>query len=495
MRYSSIEINQYFEQIEENLKNYVIDFDVRKVYTSGDFFKAYIGLKNETEVAIDMIVKREENIIFTSGPLLQSDHENLYLKSIKNNYCSDGFYFTSYRLGNQTITAIYTEASGYEFLFLVPSEDLNRVLSEQSLPHIVVTDDKNYVLSYSGILVSDKLGKFYPNHGINSKYRIWELPLKYGNYNVRFLFPKSNQVLDLTMMIFLLVSSILIIIHSINKMAKQVGNEIQFSINNLISGAQSIKSGNYGKLINIETQDEMQVLVEAFNEMSLALQKTLAKNEELLEISKEAQIKQLEAQFNPHFLFNSLEALRYTTLSNPTKASDTLVSLSELLRYSLSSTTGSKVFLYEDMTQIDNYLNIHQLRLGDKFSYVIECDKNLYQERVPKLLIQPLIENSLNHAYKAKGYLNLKINVYDYVTKIAYVVKDDGPGMDQKTKDKIIESIRDREMNFNDGYGLKSVVYRLHLLYGEQSHFKIYSNENGTTILVTVPKERKAYES
>src|SRR5690606_20380968 len=166
------------------------------------------------------------------------------------------------------------------------------------------------------------------------------------------------------------------------------------------------RSGDLKSYVYIHTGDEFEVLANQYNEMLDDLNDLLEKNKELSDIRRVTEIKLLQSQFNPHFLFNVLETLRYTMLTNLDHAQEIIFSQSRLLRYSLNDQNKNVLFA-KDLEYTIDYLKLHKFRFKDRLEYEICIPDELKNVYVPKLLLQPIIENSIKYGYKNKMKLNI----------------------------------------------------------------------------------------
>src|SRR5699024_7582755 len=143
------------------------------------------------------------------------------------------------------------------------------------------------------------------------------------------------------------------------------------------------------------------------------LDKQIKDNEALLILKNEAKIKQLEAQFNPHFLYNSLETIKYLIDLDPKQATRMILNLNHLLRYSID-VTKHEVTLEEDIENVKKFLEIIKTRLDERFAYEINISEEVQKTKIPRLLIQPLIENSVKHGFQVKEDLNIAIFGFEF---------------------------------------------------------------------------------
>lgn len=219
------------------------------------------------------------------------------------------------------------------------------------------------------------------------------------------------------------------------------------------------------------------------------------KNQELenLRISnllKASELKALQMQINPHFLFNTLNMISQTAyLESAEQTAGLLGKTARLLRYSLDH-SGREVTLAKEIKILGNYVELQEQRFGERISFSFDLDESLHQIHVPSLLLQPLVENCITHGVGMKGE-DAKITIctrYDSEHQSGrIVIADNGEGMSQET----LERVR-REMQENDKIGqkigLSNVYLRLMIFFNRRATMDIFSVEGeGTRIEITVP--------
>ena len=202
-----------------------------------------------------------------------------------------------------------------------------------------------------------------------------------------------------------------------------------------------------------------QYLVEGLS-LLISTQLELSSVENLKTMAKEAELKALQTQINPHFLFNALHTTSFFVRKDPNKAREIIIDLSTYLRYNLEN-SSKLVPLEMELEQVKAYFNIEKARFGDKISLNIDVDENIKNISIPSLIIQPLVENSIKHGLLKKregGFVNIiakKENKGCLIT-----IEDNGVGIDQK----IIDNLDDR---IDKNIGLKNVHNRIKLIYGK----------------------------
>ena len=205
----------------------------------------------------------------------------------------------------------------------------------------------------------------------------------------------------------------------------------------------------------------------------ISTQMEISKVENLISLLKYSELKALQSQINPHFLFNVLNTMTSLIRTNPEKAREVTIDLSKYLRYNLDNNLKS-VELIKELNQIDTYIKIEKARFGDKLNIIYNVDESLYNFQIPSLIIQPLVENSIKHGIlkkRDKGFVKIIIKRIDKDIEVA--IEDDGVGIEQTVIDNLDKKIE-------ENIGLKNVHQRLKLLYGEG--LNITKLEQGTRI-------------
>ena len=205
----------------------------------------------------------------------------------------------------------------------------------------------------------------------------------------------------------------------------------------------------------------------------ISTQMEISKVENLMSLLKYSELKALQSQINPHFLFNVLNTMASLIRTNPEKAREVTIDLSSYLRYNLDNNVKS-VELIKELNQIDTYIKIEKVRFGNKLNILYDVDESLYNFQIPSLIIQPLVENSIKHGIlKKRDNGCVKIIIKKIGKDIEITIEDDGVGIEQSIIDNLDKQIK-------ENIGLKNVHQRLKLLYGEGLNIK--KLEQGTRI-------------
>ena len=205
---------------------------------------------------------------------------------------------------------------------------------------------------------------------------------------------------------------------------------------------------------------------------------------------RKAEFELLQAQINPHFLYNTLDAIVWSAEAGNQKQVVNMVgSLSDFFRSSLNK--GKEIVsIKEELVHVKSYLEIQQIRYQDILCYEINVPESLNKYQIPKITIQPIAENALYHGIKNKrGGGKITIEGYENEDTVIIEVKDNGIGIDEKRLFEIKESLESSDNNSNTIYGIYNVNERIRLNYGEQYGLKICSiYGEGTTVKILIPK-------
>ncbi|MFC3395735.1 sensor histidine kinase [Brenneria rubrifaciens] len=216
----------------------------------------------------------------------------------------------------------------------------------------------------------------------------------------------------------------------------------------------------------------------------MSTQIEVSRTEQLRDMANKAELRALQSKINPHFLFNALNAISSSIRINPDTARQLVINLSRYLRYNLELNDDAMIDIKKELYQIRDYIAIEQARFGSKLTVIYDIDDDLI-DKIPSLLIQPLVENAIVHGIQpCRGKGTVVLSVKDQGNRLLVAVKDTGPGISQET----MERVASNEMPGNK-IGLLNVHHRVRLLYGEGLHIRRL--EPGTEIYFYIPRSDK----
>ncbi|MDO4543367.1 MAG: sensor histidine kinase [Clostridia bacterium] len=247
--------------------------------------------------------------------------------------------------------------------------------------------------------------------------------------------------------------------------------------------AKSIGRGDLTPREPVVAEDEtLQTLSEGLEEMAARLNHLMEVNSQEQKRLYSMELALLQSQINPHFLYNTLDTIVWLIeMGKEQEAVEMVASLSNFFRISLSK--GSDVItMREEELQVRSYLEIQQVRYKDILTYSIEMDPALQDCPIPKLTLQPLVENALYHGIKLKrGLGNILIRSGINGSEAFLEVRDSGAGMTEERLSQVLASMEDGEMPV--GFGLATVYKRLRLFFGGQCRMHIESKEQTETVV------------
>lgn len=214
----------------------------------------------------------------------------------------------------------------------------------------------------------------------------------------------------------------------------------------------------------------------------------LSELDQLQELAKEAEIRALQAQVNPHFLFNAMNTIVSLIRTNPDRARSLLVSLANFIRQNVESSTAGLVTLQKEVELIKSYLLIEEARFGDRIQVKYSIDPNTLRFSIPPMAILTLVQNSFKHGLqKIKKNGLIEITIRDEQHFIHISVADNGSGMDEPRRSSLLsEKV---ESQNGTGIGLYNLHQRLKKMIHHSNGLTIKSNENGTEIYFFIPKD------
>lgn len=254
-----------------------------------------------------------------------------------------------------------------------------------------------------------------------------------------------------------------------------------------------IEDGDFTVHINEQGYDEIARIASSFNHMTLKIQKMLVSAVEEEKAKKDAQLKALQAQINPHFLYNTLENMRMQCeIDGYYSVGDSLAQLGELFRYSVKWDAYEVSFDLE-WKNLKNYISIMRMRFCDDLECNLECEEEVMGITVPKLILQPLVENCFNHGFKnviTAWVLNIKAFKVD--DELIIIIEDNGRGIGEERLKKIQTCIKENQMIYDEenqrsSIGVINVKQRIDMVCKKGSQLEIESVlGKGTRIIVTI---------
>ena len=275
----------------------------------------------------------------------------------------------------------------------------------------------------------------------------------------------------------------------------------------LATSADEVAKGNFNvELIPVAAEDEIGIVTKAFNQMvvsirqyierlrqSMEIQQSLKEKELMMEAHlKDAQLKYLQAQINPHFLFNSLNAgAQLAMMESADRTYDYIQNMAAFFRYNIKK-DHDEVTLEEEIRLVDNYIYILNVRFSGEIHFEKKVDESLLGVHIPSMLLQPIVENSVNYGIRNIDWEGrIVLSVYREEEKVCISIKDNGVGMTEERIAQVMQNCISHQEDTGDsnGVGLNNVMERLHLFFDGAEEFVMMSEGpgRGTEVVIRIP--------
>ena len=292
----------------------------------------------------------------------------------------------------------------------------------------------------------------------------------------------KTQGTQLGITVLLLVFALVLIFYTVRNM--------DASVKSVVSGMQEVKNGNLDVVVPVQSFDEIGTIADNFNEMTVKVRELIREVTEAEENRKNAEIRALEAQINPHFLYNTLDSINWMAIEKEEyEISKMIRNLGVILRYSVNK-SNQIVTIRELADWLEKYISLQQMRFNDAFSYRLNIEEETYTEKVYKLLLQPFVENAIIHGFKemeSGGLLQIDIMAAEHGQGIIIIIEDNGAGMPQE----MLKCFNNKEEAIKDegkSIGLHNAFSRMNMYYGEKASWNVSSIEGmGTVITLRLP--------
>ena len=362
-----------------------------------------------------------------------------------------------------------------------------------------ITDTNGFVISYpnsfyTGISMNPKLtvqefvqvtGLLKGQNTAVNKYvnghRGW---VYYNVYNKDYMMRdiRNNQIM------FILISLAAILFSSvlISYIVRRIGSSVAL----IIDGIDQVKEGNLNVSVALDSKDELGQIASNFNDMTGKVRNLIAEVSEAKDKLKDAEIRALEAQINPHFLYNTLDSINWMAIEKEEYGiSRMLRNLGVILRYSVNR-SNQMVSVTEVADWLEKYISLQQMRFNQSFRFELNVAEAAGSVRIYKLLLQPFVENAVIHGFKGMekgGVLRVDIFLSDTGERLNIIIEDNGKGMPRE----MAESFNVREQAVRDeggSIGLHNAFARMDMYYGREAVWNVNSIEGmGTVITLTLP--------
>ena len=256
---------------------------------------------------------------------------------------------------------------------------------------------------------------------------------------------------------------------------------------------KSVDTGEFRLVGNIRATDEIRELARDYDIMVTRIRELMEANMREQELKRKSDLKALQAQINPHFLYNTLDSIIWMgEMGQSEKVVQMTSALSKLFRISISK--GREMIpIRDEIEHVRSYLTIQEMRYRDKFTYEIDVDPSLYELITLKITLQPLVENAIYHGIKETDYPGvISINGFREEDAVILEVRDNGCGMDEDQLSDLIRGLEtppeERSLRSRQGMGVHNVHERIRIYFGKEYGLSCVSSPGeGTLIRVRIP--------
>lgn len=301
--------------------------------------------------------------------------------------------------------------------------------------------------------------------------------------NVRELLSKSRQAQS----IYVLTAVVLVIVALL--FSRFMARSITLPIQKLRDSMKKVQEGDFSVSdVVVDSRNEIGSLTKSFDVMTHRIQELMEQNVYEQEQKRKSELKALQSQINPHFLYNTLDSIIWMAETNDSNIVAMTEALAKLFRISLNK-GNEEISLERELEHVKNYLIIQSMRYADKFTYEISAEPGVERCRTIKLILQPIVENCIYHGIKKKrGTGKITIRAYRREQNLIIEVSDDGCGMPEEICRKILSDEIESENISGSGIGVKNVNERIQLRFGKKYGLSYSSEEGvGTTVTYVLP--------
>ncbi|MFC4598714.1 sensor histidine kinase [Cohnella hongkongensis] len=326
-----------------------------------------------------------------------------------------------------------------------------------------------------------------------------DIELKTYDRFYRGIIEQSSELKKLGIWLLLLITFLLLLFTYAFSLS------ITRPVSKLTQAAKELSRGRFDLRIEVESNDEISFLARTFDRMRISINNLISEIQQKAQLERElqqsklllqeSQLRSLQSQINPHFLFNTLNTLsKKAYLEGSQETSDLLAGVASLLRYNLKRLDRS-VTLYDEVRVLRQYIEIQKARFTERLKFHTDIDETCLHVQLPGLTLQPIVENAVIYAVEPEEEGgSIWFRVVDEPERVAVEIEDDGPGMTSQRIEQILEERSvDPEGGHTTGIGFSNVVRRLRLFYGREDVIDIESGPGrGTKVVLSIPKARES---
>ena len=343
---------------------------------------------------------------------------------------------------------------------------------------------------------SDSARRMYEERAAGGRYEVNSMTYDPFGLSLSVLSEKSLYSGDMASVMYILLVTVILVIC--------IGISVSRKISSRITGPLRVLSDHISRQTNAKYlttddsiekgEDEIAEIGRAFNRLVRHINGLIKAQKRMYEQKQQLEMNALQAQINPHFLYNTLDSVRWmAVIQKANGIADTVMSLENLLR-NMAKGTGEKITLREELSLAQDYVKLQQVRYMEIFDYICDVPEAYMDYTIVKMTMQPIIENSILHGIVPTGtYGEIRVSIRETEKDLYISVEDNGTGIDGKEFRRLVKNRKNK--NAMSGIGVTNVDDRLRMMYGREYGLS-FEGETGRFARVTIhiPKEKISKE-
>jgi two-component system sensor histidine kinase YesM len=341
--------------------------------------------------------------------------------------------------------------------------------------------------SFSGVAGLKNDGELHQIKNGDTKYNAMRCQLLW-NLNIMARIPELDITKPLDNLIFVIVLQMLLVLPAALLISAFVSSFFTRPIVRLAKNMHQINSEE--QLVELKPKrfrdDEISDLYISYNSLIRRIHQLMSDIKTTMTLQKKSELKALQAQINPHFIYNSLDTVNCMALYEGRKDICTIVtSLIDIFRYSIKD-PDTMVTLEEEIDHLTKYLQIQDMRYAGKFVFKMEVSDGYLQYLLPKLTIQPLVENSLFHAINSRDVMSIRLLIDNTESGFIILVSDTGKLADPESINEYLRG-SDNLKSSGEGIGIRNLNRRIKMYFGDDFGLHYERTEDGLTAVLILP--------
>lgn len=371
---------------------------------------------------------------------------------------------------------------------------------------LLILDKFGGILSKTGNIPGEIEQHLLSDDFMNQNYRTRKRNFIYGDYNIICqqktagssivckVAPRYNLQMQLKDFAYIPITLLIGFLVGLLPLLTIISNIVTRPLRQVSEAIQQVSTGDFKQRVEVRTKDEVGEVARCFNKMVDDIGNLINENYVITLKERESELLALQAQINPHFLYNTLDSLYWqATEAENEEIAESILALSQLFRLVLNQ-GKEEVAISQEMELVSRYLQIQKMRFSKRLHYTILVDEEIKKVHIPKLIIQPFVENAIVHGFEnVSTPCMLTVAAKAENDRIRFEIRDSGIGMRQDQIDAIWEEENTRYARQRIGkYAIKNVRERLELRYHERFELCISSDVGkGTTVVIYIPFEKE----